>query len=138
MKVHGQEYEVLVVDTAGQDEYSIFPTQYSVDIDGYVMVYSIDNQKSFEVVKVIYEKLVDLTGNPAVPLVLVGNKSDLHAERAVTEVTGKKLAADMKAVFLETSAKDNQCAMDLFMKSIIQIEKADGNSVEEKKNCVIS
>jgi len=27
MKVHGQEYEVLVVDTAGQDEYSIFPTQ---------------------------------------------------------------------------------------------------------------
>ena len=39
---------------------------------------------------------MDLTGNPAVPLVLVGNKSDLHAERAVTEVTGKKLAADMK------------------------------------------
>ena len=108
VQVHGQEYEVLVVDTAGQDEYSIFPTQvitvlivknkkistkprsiqYSVDIDGYVMVYSIDNQKSFEVpslivhkyqlplsafqvVKVIYEKLVDLTGNPAVPLVLV-------------------------------------------------------------------
>ena len=26
-QVHGQEYEVLVVDTAGQDEYSIFPTQ---------------------------------------------------------------------------------------------------------------
>ena len=25
--MHGQEYEVLVVDTAGQDEYSIFPTQ---------------------------------------------------------------------------------------------------------------
>lgn len=25
-----------------------------------------------QVVKVIYEKLVDLTGNPAVPLVLVG------------------------------------------------------------------
>ena len=76
--MHGQEYEVLVVDTAGQDEYSIFPTQvllisrlflleghlflledhlfqtfaiqYSVDIDGYVMVYSIDNQKSFEVI----------------------------------------------------------------------------------------
>ena len=50
--MQGQEYEVLVVDTAGQDEYSIFPTQYSVDIDGYVMVYSIDNLKSFEVVQV--------------------------------------------------------------------------------------
>jgi Ras family protein len=75
------------------------------------------------VVQVIYEKLVDLTGNPAVPLVLVGNKSDLHTERRITEATGRKLAADMKAVFLETSAKDNQCAMDLFTKSILQIEK---------------
>ena len=49
VKFRGQEFEVLVVDTAGQDEYSIFPTQYSVDIDGYVLVYSIDSAKSFEV-----------------------------------------------------------------------------------------
>ena len=28
----------------------------------------------------------------------VGNKSDLHAERAVSEATGKKLAADMKVI----------------------------------------
>lgn len=138
MKIQGQEYEVLVVDTAGQDEYSIFPTQYSVDIDGYILVYSIDSEKSFEVVQVIYEKLVDLIGNPAVPLVLVGNKSDLHMERRITETAGKKLATEMKAVFVETSAKDNQCAMELFTKSIIQIEKADGNNVEDKKGCVIS
>ena len=52
-------------------------------------------------IQVIYEKLVDLTGNPAVPLVLVGNKSDLHAERAVTEATGRKLAADMKVGMME-------------------------------------
>lgn len=36
---------------------------------------------------------------------------------------GKKLAGDMKAMFLETSAKDNQCASDIFIKSLIQIEK---------------
>jgi hypothetical protein len=29
----------------------------------------------------------------------------------------------MKAMFLETSAKDNQCASDIFIKSLIQIEK---------------
>ena len=55
LKYRGQEYEVLVVDTAGQDEYSIFPTQYSVDIDGYILVYSIDSEKSFEVVQVLLE-----------------------------------------------------------------------------------
>ena len=67
-----------MVDTAGQDEYSIFPTQYAVDIHGYVLVYSIDSMKSFEVVQVLYDKIVDLVGNPKVPVVLVGNKKDLE------------------------------------------------------------
>ena len=31
----------------------------------------------------------------------VGNKSDLHAERAVSEATGKKLAADMKVTTVD-------------------------------------
>ena len=109
----------------GQDEYSIFPTQYTVDIDGYVLVYSIDTEKSFEVVQAIYEKLVDLLGNPSFPLVLVGNKSDLHMNRVVSQATGRKLAQDLKAIFFETSAKDNHCATDLFTKAIIQIEKVN-------------
>jgi hypothetical protein len=38
---------------------------------------------------------------------------------------GRKLANTMKAVFLETSAKDNQCASDVFFKSLMQIEKVE-------------
>ena len=106
MKIQGQEYEVLVVDTAGQDEYSIFPTQYTVDIDGYVLVYSIDSEKSFEVVQAIYEKLVDLLGNPSFPLIIVGNKSDLHMNRVVSEATGRKLANDLKAKFKKKRARE--------------------------------
>ena len=139
MKIQVQDYEVLVVDTAGQDEYSIFPTQYTVDIDGYVLVYSIDSEKSFEVVQALYDKLVDLLGNPSFPLVLVGNKSDLHMNRVVTQATGKKLAQDLKAAFFETSAKDNHCANYLFSKAIIQIVKIEGNCIDDpKKGCVIS
>ena len=37
--------------------------------------------------------------------------------------SGRKLAGEMKAVFLETSAKDHHCASDIFIKSLIQIEK---------------
>ena len=43
-----------------------------------------------------------------VPIVLVGNKSDLHTDRRVTLEQGKRLAEEMKAVFIETSAKENQ------------------------------
>lgn len=42
------------------------------------------------------------------PVVLVGNKTDLHQERAVSYEEGKKLAESWRATFLETSAKQNE------------------------------
>lgn len=86
LKLRGQEYQVTLVDTAGQDEYSIFPTQYSMDIHGYVLVYSIVDPRSLEVIQVIYDKLVDMTGKVNVPIVLVGNKRDLQQERKISQV----------------------------------------------------
>ena len=44
----------------------------------------------------------------SVPIVLVGNKCDLMNDREVSTDEGRKLADRMKAVFLETSAKNNQ------------------------------
>ncbi|XP_076354893.1 GTP-binding protein Rheb homolog [Tachypleus tridentatus] len=137
VKVHGQEYFLKLVDTAGQDEYSIFPQSYSMDIHGYVLVYSVTSAKSFEVVKVVYEKLLDMTGKVHVPIVLVGNKVDLHMERVISYDEGKKTADNMKAVFLEASAKQNQSVTDIFHTTIMQIEKADG-TVQEKSVCVVS
>nr|XP_006811964.1 PREDICTED: GTP-binding protein Rheb-like [Saccoglossus kowalevskii] len=61
-KVRGQDFQLQLVDTAGQDEYSIFPQSYTVDIHGYVLVYSVTSNKSFEVIKVIHEKLLDMIG----------------------------------------------------------------------------
>jgi len=112
-------YDLLLVDTAGQDEYSIFPSEYSVDIHGYVLVYSIDSRQSFNICEIIHEKMLDLMDDlSAVPIVLVGNKSDLHNERRVTVEEGKELAKQMKAFFLETSAKENQNVGDIFNKVI--------------------
>ena len=81
---------------------------------GYVLVYSINSIKSFEVVQTLYEKIVDQVGNPKLPVILVGNKKDLEHEREVSKEEGVKLAKDLKAAFLETSAKDNLCVCDLF------------------------
>lgn len=63
-RVNATDYEVKLVDTAGQDMYSIFPAQYSMDFHGYVLVYSITSTESFEVVQIIYEKLLDVMGKP--------------------------------------------------------------------------
>lgn len=143
LKLRGQEYQLTLVDTAGQDEYSIFPTQYSMDIHGYVLVYSITDPRSLEVVQIIYDKLLDMTGKVNVPIVLVGNKKDLQTERKISQEQGKKLADSWKAIFLEASAKNNDSVTDIFNTILGHIEKADsggsnGQSSGKESNCVIS
>ena len=43
-----------------------------------------------------------------VPIVLVGNKKDLHMQRVVTFEMGKKLASEWNVSFIESSAKQNE------------------------------
>jgi len=136
VNIKGTQYELLLVDTAGQDEYSMFPAEYSVDVNGYVLVYSIDSVHSFEVCKSIHEKLMDLVGG-SVPIILVGNKTDLHVDRRVTQAQGKALAEEMKAVFIETSAKENQNVEDIFKLVVTQMESLNGGQEVDKKNCQI-
>ncbi|KAG8292456.1 hypothetical protein J6590_038929 [Homalodisca vitripennis] len=43
-----------------------------------------------------------------VPIVLVGNKTDLHMERMISSDEGRRLAESWKAAFIEASAKQNE------------------------------
>ncbi|XP_014163831.1 GTP-binding protein Rheb [Geospiza fortis] len=135
--VNGQEYHLQLVDTAGQDEYSIFPQTYSIDINGYILVYSVTSIKSFEVIKVIHGKLLDMVGKVQIPIMLVGNKKDLHMERVISYEEGKALAESWNAAFLESSAKENQTAVDVFKRIILEAEKIDGAASQGKSSCSV-
>ncbi|XP_045210218.1 GTP-binding protein Rheb-like [Mercenaria mercenaria] len=138
LKINGQEYALQLVDTAGQDEYSILPQSYFMNIDGYILVYSVNSIKSFEVIKFVYDKLLDQIGTMgSIPVVLVGNKSDLEMERVVSREEGKKVADDWKIPFLEATATENQSVKRVFEKIVNTIEKASGN-VPEKNGCILS
>lgn len=137
VKFRSQDYFLKLIDTAGQDEYSIVPSTYSMDIHGYILVYSITSTKSFDVVKVIYEKLLDMTGKGNMPIVLVGNKTDLHMERTVSYEDGKAVADSWNGAFLEASAKENQSVQEIFQTILLQIEKTSGNLSEPSK-CTLS
>uniref|UniRef100_A0A3B4UXJ0 GTP-binding protein Rheb n=1 Tax=Seriola dumerili TaxID=41447 RepID=A0A3B4UXJ0_SERDU len=135
MTVNGQEYNLQLVDTAGQDEYSIFPQSYTIDVDGYILIYSVTSYKSFEVVRVIHEKLLDMVGNVQVPIILVGNKKDLHMERVISFEEGKALAESWNAAFLESSAKENQTAVEVFRRMILEVEKMEAGQPQSRTPC---
>jgi GTPase SAR1 family protein len=51
---------------------------------------------------------------PEIPVLLVGNKRDLEAERVVSFNQGQELADELNLNFLETSAKENDNVSEAF------------------------
>lgn len=134
LQFKGRDYITDIVDTAGQDETSIFPANCSVGVHGYVLVYSITSRPSLEIVKTIHDKILDVTGANYVPAVLVGNKTDLHIERRVQTEEGQKLAEEWSCRFLEASARSNANVDDIFISLLDEIEKHMAIDVVEKKS----
>ena len=87
---------------------------------------------------IIHEKLLALMGvHHDLPIVLVGNKSDLHNDRCVSIEDGRKLAREMKAVFLETSAKENQNVSDIFTSVVKEMESEEYEN-KDSGGCIVS
>jgi Ras family protein len=140
VKYKGEEYTAEIMDTAGQDEFSILSTKHAVGIHGYVLVYSIASRQSFDMCTVLRDKVLNLTGMERMPMVLVANKIDLHAQRQVPTEEGQKLADSWGCSFIETSAKHNQNISRVFEQVMAEIEKGltSADPVDQKKaSCII-
>jgi len=138
IKYKGQEFATEIIDTAGQDEYSILNSKHFIGIHGYMLVYSVASTQSFEMVQVIRDKILNHLGSEWVPIVIVGNKSDLRPDqRQVTVEDCRGLAEKFNCAYTEASARYNENVTKAFELMIGQIEKqqnpnepAGGNKCE--------
>ncbi|KAL7424166.1 GTP-binding protein [Cryptotrichosporon argae] len=129
----GVEYECEIIDSAGQDEYTLFPPKYAVGIHGYLLVYSIASRQSFEMIQTVYDKILDFSGQDKVPCVIVGQKSDLGTERRVTTAEGEALAKKLNAGFIESSARDNKNVGKAFEALLTEMQRVYNPAPEKKK-----
>jgi len=83
--------------------------------------------------KVIYEKILNAIGADSVPVVLVGNKSDLSGDRVVSVEEGEALAAKWNSRCIECSAKLNDNIVAIFNALLDQIDKELAPPKEEKE-----
>ncbi|ORX40006.1 small GTPase superfamily [Kockovaella imperatae] len=131
----GVEYDCEVIDSAGQDEYTLFPSKYAVGVHGYLLVYSINSRQSFEMIQTVHDKILDFAGVEKVPCVVVGQKVDLSgSERRVTFAEGEALAKKLHASFIESSAKDNKNVGKAFEVLLREMQKEYNPAPEKKKS----
>ncbi|CAH6719881.1 rheb-like protein Rhb1p [[Candida] jaroonii] len=132
-----QEYEIEILDTAGQDEFSMINEKHLIGIHGYVLVYSVTSRQSFEVVEIIRDKILNSVGSENIPMILIGNKSDLNYQRQVEYSQGEELAKKFNCKFLEASVKDNLNITKSFEMLIDKIELIQNPVAEKDEKCII-
>jgi Ras family protein len=67
VKWKGSEFACEIIDTAGQDEFSILNSKHALGTHGYVLVYSLNSRQSFDTCKTIHDKILNITGLDWVP-----------------------------------------------------------------------
>lgn len=119
-EVDGAIVNLNIWDTAGQRRFHSITRKHYKGVQGILLVYDITDRTSFTHLSSwvnSIDKGISHSKNQydAVPLMLVGNKTDLEEERTITEEEGMEFAVQSMAFdFIEVSAKMNENVFMVF------------------------
>ncbi|MES1901924.1 MAG: hypothetical protein MHPSP_000144 [Paramarteilia canceri] len=112
--MNNERIKFQIWDTAGQERYRAVVGAYYRGSSGSIIVYDITDEESFEGVAHWVEEIRKYSNTP-MPLLIIGNKSDLEHLRKVETNAGKNLASKYDAGFMEVSAKTGENVNEAFM-----------------------
>uniref|UniRef100_A0A3B5MKD3 small monomeric GTPase n=1 Tax=Xiphophorus couchianus TaxID=32473 RepID=A0A3B5MKD3_9TELE len=102
--VDNLKVKLQIWDTAGQERFRSVTHAYYRDAQALLLLYDITNKPSFDNIRAWLTEIFDYAQKDVV-IMLLGNKSDMAAERVVKTEEGEKLAKEYGVPFMETSAK---------------------------------
>lgn len=122
VNLNSTKVRLIMWDLAGQEKYQVVRSMYFQGCQGALLVYDVTRYSTFESINSKwlrdFKKYVKKEG----VYILIGNKSDLTEQRAVTKERGKDIAEKIKAShFIETSAKLGENIEEAFTLLVNQI-----------------
>ncbi|CAB07357.1 Ras-related protein Rab-2A [Caenorhabditis elegans] len=120
LEIDRKKVKLHVWDTCGQERFRSLVGSYYRHAIGALLVYDITSRESFYHLE---HWLTDLQrlGDPDIVIVLIGNKSDLEADREVRKEEGEAFAREFGLIFMEISAKTNEYVEEAFVNSAHEI-----------------
>ena len=122
----GEDVEINLWDTAGSEDYDrLRPLSYP-QTDVFLMCFSIKSRSSFQNIRDRWVPEVRHHCGNAIPIVLVGNKSDLRADpqfngKLVSRDEAEALARQLNAAaYMECSAKTLDGVNEVFREAVYQ------------------
>ena len=117
VNIDNTNIKLQIWDTCGQEVYRSLISSFYHNSSLALLVYSIDNENSFNNLEVWLNEIKTL-GNPDMNIFLVGNKADLEDKRQVSKERAEEFCKSHKIqFFLETSAKTGLNARNVFIEA---------------------
>jgi len=111
-----------ILDTAGTEQFASMRDLYIKNGQGFLLIYSLLNRQTFNDLKAIKDQILRVKNMDAVPMILVGNKSDMFDEREVSANEAKLLAEEWGCPHFETSAKTSSNVDEMFSEIVRQMK----------------
>jgi len=126
IELDGKTIKLQIWDTAGQERFRTITSSYYRGAHGIIVVYDTTDEASFDNVKQWLSE-IERYACEGVNKLLVGNKCDLTAKRAVATDTAKQFADSLNMPFLETSAKNSTNVEKAFLTMAAEIKNTIAN-----------
>ncbi|TFG24692.1 MAG: GTP-binding protein [Promethearchaeota archaeon] len=145
------EINLSLWDIGAQQYFKRFRRTYYMGSQAAFIVFDLTNRESFENVKIWFDELINFLGKMDLPIVIVGNKTDLKEKREISYEEGVSLVPELaekgvsKISYIETSALTGENINDAFslisyhyiVKSKEKEEELLRKSLEDGINCIL-
>jgi small GTP-binding protein len=128
----GNVINVHIHDTCGQEKFNAISESYYKKGDGILLVFDITSKKSFDKIKDYYVANIREKCKKNIPIILLGNKTDLDDKRVVSQEKAIDLAVNEEFVYKETSCLKNENVADAF-ETIIEIWNINNKQIIKNK-----
>eukprot|EP01096_Ripella_sp_DP13-Kostka_P013004 TRINITY_DN554_c0_g1_i2.p1 TRINITY_DN554_c0_g1~~TRINITY_DN554_c0_g1_i2.p1 ORF type:complete len:419 (+),score=177.57 TRINITY_DN554_c0_g1_i2:72-1259(+) len=113
--VHNGKATLQLWDTAGQERFQSLGVAFYRGADAAIIVFDLHDRASFDHLDSWKKGFEENAGSTSIPMLLIGNKSDVEADRTVTqEEIDAWTAANGDIPFVETSATDYESVSKAF------------------------
>ena len=122
--LQGEQVQIDILDTAGQEDYTTVRDGYIKHGNGFIIVFDLTNRETFASVKFHRDTVLRVKEemSNSLPIILLGNKCDLEADRKITYEEASGLAAMWKMPYIETSAKTKLNVDKAFSEIFVKIQ----------------
>ena len=138
LNIEGTNYEVEILDTAGEEDYQNMMDMWISFGEGFLLVFAINDKESFNLIKSKHDRILRGKHGVKCPILLVGNKQDLENERQVNYSEAKEMADKWGIEYIETSAKTNfNCkeAFEMLAQKIVQKKGKNSGKGGKSRTC---